>query len=434
ARERGMKRRKRMAAEREAQILVIDDNPQNVALVQAQLERAGYRVTCAESGTAGLDAAERMHPDLILLDVMMPGMDGYQVCEILRRNPSLSAIPIVMLTSLHERADKLRALDSGADDFLSKPVDRAELMARVRSLLRMKRTYDDLAQSKVEVEQQAHQLAAAKSRAEAILSSMSDGVFVTDERAHITYVNRAVEKITGMAADDCLGRPWYEALSVRDRNGQPIDPRSCPIVQVMKSGAPVPPRELGVWRNDGTEIAISLAAAPVTGVHDKPIGGVAVFRDVTSEREVHRMKEDFVGLVSHELRTPLAAIYGFAELLLQRERLSDTARTFVETMYKEADRMSGLVNDFLDIERLASGRMSFHFRSVQLDEVLAEARESLASQLSQHTIVVDIPKDRVYVRADRDRLVQVLLNLLSNAIKYSPDGGEIRISARPEGR
>src|SRR5581483_3927536 len=115
-------------------------------------------------------------------------------------------------------------------------------------------------------------------------------------------------------------------------------------------------------------------------------GGVVVFRDVTSAREVRKMKEEFVGLVSHELRTPLAAIYGFAELLLERERLSDAARTYVETMYKEADRMTSLVNDFLDIERLASGRLSFHLRSLLLDEIVGEVREDLASQLTRHTI------------------------------------------------
>src|SRR5947209_8388902 len=118
-----------MTAEREAHILVVDDMAQNVALVQAQLERAGYHVSSALSGQEAIDRALTGHPDVILLDIMMPGLDGYEVCRQLREKDSTRAVPIIMLTSLHEKADKLRVLDTGADDFLSKPIDRAELLA-----------------------------------------------------------------------------------------------------------------------------------------------------------------------------------------------------------------------------------------------------------------------------------------------------------------
>src|SRR4051794_40816064 len=105
-------------------VMVVDDNPQNVALIQAQLGREGYAVSSATDGRAGIAAAAADPPDVILLDVMMPGLDGYEVCQWLRADTRTATVPIVMLTALHERADKLRALDAGADDFLSKPVDR----------------------------------------------------------------------------------------------------------------------------------------------------------------------------------------------------------------------------------------------------------------------------------------------------------------------
>jgi len=423
-----------MSAERDALILVVDDIAQNIALVQAQLERAGYRVLAALSGQQAIDMALDSHPDVIILDIMMPGLDGYEVCRRLRENDSTRAVPIIMLTSLQEKADKLRALEMGADDFLSKPVDRAELLARVRSSLRMKGIFDDLARSKMQLEEQASKLTAEKSRIEAILASMNDGVLMTDVDGRITFLNSAVETIAGVTLDECLGRVWYQALSVRSGNGQPLDAASCPVLAAMRGNAGVIQQELVIWRDDGREVIISVAASPVAGTQEDAEGGVVVFRDVTSQREIQRMKEDFVGLVSHELRTPLSAIYGFAELLLERERLSDTAKTYVETMFKEADRMTSLVNDFLDIERLASGRMSFHFRSLSPGEIVAEAREHLASQLARHPVVVDVPPGPLFVRADRDRLVQVLLNLMSNAIKYSPEGGEIKVRVEPVGR
>jgi two-component system, sensor histidine kinase and response regulator len=141
-------------------VLVVDDNPGNVLLIRAQLEREGYVVDSAQTGQEGLDSALAQPPDLILLDIMMPGMDGYQVCRLLRENESTSAVPIIVLTSLSERADKLQAFKRGADDFLSKPVDRAELLARVSSLLRMRRLYEERGRLKEQLEREQAETAA----------------------------------------------------------------------------------------------------------------------------------------------------------------------------------------------------------------------------------------------------------------------------------
>src|SRR5712692_1906867 len=109
-----------------ARVLVVDDNPQNVLLIRGQLEREGYVVDSALTGQEGLDSALAQPPDLILLDIMMPGLNGYQVCQLLRENEATRAVPVIVLTSLSEKSDKMQAYESGADDFLSKPVDRAE--------------------------------------------------------------------------------------------------------------------------------------------------------------------------------------------------------------------------------------------------------------------------------------------------------------------
>ena len=128
-------------------ILVIDDNEANVELLEAYLTAYGYDVITAFDGESGLDMTYTEKPDLLLLDIMMPGLNGYEVCKRLKEDEKTQFIPIVMITALTEINDKVKGLDVGADDFLSKPFNKLELMARVRSLLRLKTLHDDLESS-----------------------------------------------------------------------------------------------------------------------------------------------------------------------------------------------------------------------------------------------------------------------------------------------
>ncbi len=135
-----------------ARILVVDDLPQNVKLLADLLGAKGYAVVTASSGPEGLLKVETDTPDLVLLDVMMPGMSGYEVCRKIRENPANGILPVVMVTSLDPTQERIRGLEAGADDFLTKPVNQPELLARVRSLVRVKQLYDT-------VQTQAAQLA-----------------------------------------------------------------------------------------------------------------------------------------------------------------------------------------------------------------------------------------------------------------------------------
>ncbi len=125
-------------------ILVVDDTPANVELLKGLLTREGYTVHTAADGEAALAAVARELPDLVLLDVMMPKLDGFEVCRRLKQDPTTRLTPVVLITSLQEREDRIRGINAGADDFLTKPVNAHELKARTRSLVRLKRYTDDL--------------------------------------------------------------------------------------------------------------------------------------------------------------------------------------------------------------------------------------------------------------------------------------------------
>jgi class 3 adenylate cyclase/CheY-like chemotaxis protein len=136
--------------QRQSRILVVDDTPQNVRLLEAILVPRGYAVVGASSGQQALDRVAEQLPDIVLLDIMMPGMDGHEVCRRLRADPSTALLPVVMVTASGDQ-NKVKALESGADDFIPKPVNQTELLARVRSLLRIKAYHDTIQRQAIEL-------------------------------------------------------------------------------------------------------------------------------------------------------------------------------------------------------------------------------------------------------------------------------------------
>ncbi|MFZ0391274.1 MAG: response regulator [Calditrichia bacterium] len=142
------------ATQQNATILIVEDNPESVNLLTYFLEPAGYRVVVAQTGTEAVSAVEREKPDMILLDVVLPEMNGFEICERLKKNQETFHIPIIMITALKELKDKIKGLEAGADDFITKPFENVELLTRVKSLLRLKFYHDELRRRNKELEKQ----------------------------------------------------------------------------------------------------------------------------------------------------------------------------------------------------------------------------------------------------------------------------------------
>ena len=168
--------------------------------------------------------------------------------------------------------------------------------------------------------------------------------------------------------------------------------------------------------------------APARDARRKLLGRITTLREVTSEREAERMKTELLATVSHELRTPLASILGFAELLVHRELDAETRGGYLETIYREAGRLTSLINDFLDLQRIEEGRFTLALGPFDLTEALEEQVQTFAGQSNAHEIRLAAPGESFEVVGERDRVAQVIANLLSNAIKYSPSGGPVQVS------
>lgn len=159
---------------------------------------------------------------------------------------------------------------------------------------------------------------------------------------------------------------------------------------------------------------------------------LTISRDITSRKETERLKDELVSTVSHELRTPLTSLRGFAELMLKRQFPPDKQREFLTVIHGEALRLTNLINDFLDLQRIESGRQNYDFTTLDLRALIHQSLSVFSGAQSLHTFRLPLPTDFPPVRADRERLQQVFANLVSNAAKFSPHGGVITIGAREQ--
>lgn len=164
------------------------------------------------------------------------------------------------------------------------------------------------------------------------------------------------------------------------------------------------------------------------------IGTVIVHRDITKEYEVDQMKSEFVSTVSHELRTPLASVLGFTELMLNRELKPERQKKYLSTIYQEAKRLTSLINDFLDVQRMEAGKQAYEKRYEEVTAIAESVIESQKIQAANHEIVLEKLTEQTMVLGDKDKIAQVFTNLISNAVKYSPDGGKVSVSIYEEGK
>jgi PAS domain S-box-containing protein len=280
------------------------------------------------------------------------------------------------------------------------------------------------------------QVTQEKKFVDAVLESSADGIFILDPSHRFARFNRACARITGMTADEALGRQHEEIIRWKRR--QP----GLSLEQAEAGGWPLTDQatlyvegEL-IVRSGGT-VSVGITYAPTLSPDGDLLSIVANVRDITKFREAEEVKSTFVSIVSHELRTPVALIKGYVGTLRREDAEWDPAvvHDSLAVIEEEADRLAELIDDLLDASRLQAGALSLARSEVALDRLAARLAERFGTQSRAHTFHVDFPGGFPVVIGDEDRLSQVLSNLLSNAVKYSPDGGQVTLSgrARPEG-
>jgi signal transduction histidine kinase len=277
---------------------------------------------------------------------------------------------------------------------------------------------------------------ADSSRAQAILESIADGVLVTGPAHQVTVCNAAAERILRVSRTALLGQPAAQFIGLYGPAGRRWAEALLAWSQDPASAAERQTLEDRLELEDGRVVEVHVA--PV-GLGAEFLGTVAIFRDISRDVELDRLKSDFVATVSHELRTPMTSIRGYVQMLLLEAAgpLTDEQRKFLETIRVNSDRLGRLLNDLLDLSRLESGAEELHLQPVPPLPVLEAGRDYLASRCVQDTkglrVELDVASPLPDVMADPPRLQQILRGLLDNSFNYTPAGGSVWIRAQPEG-
>jgi PAS domain S-box-containing protein len=259
---------------------------------------------------------------------------------------------------------------------------------------------------------------------------------LVDPGRRFRLVNRRFVEMFGVDRSSVLGRTFEELASEVDR----VFDDAASFAQAVLGSVQDTERvfTVGVTQRAPVRRELQMVSTPVHGAGDEYLGRLYTFRDVTNEREVDRLKTEFVSLVSHELRTPLTSIKGFVDLLFEFDvdRLSAEQREFLTIVQSNVDRLVTIINDLLDISRIESGRLELQWSEFDLRQTIAEVARSFQPQLDakNQRLDLDLPTSLSYVLADRERVIQILTNLVSNAHKYTPAGGSIAVSASADDR
>ncbi|WJQ80857.1 ATP-binding protein [Brevibacillus brevis] len=266
-----------------------------------------------------------------------------------------------------------------------------------------------------------------------MLDSVQEGIQLIDLHGETLQVNRNFCEL--LTYDNQLASQGFDleqfVSHLQSRTSEPE--RLIQYVRAVVLDEGTIPSGSIVFQMTGPQVRyIQLYAEPLFRNQEK-WSTLLVYRDFTKEYEIDQMKSEFVSTVSHELRTPLASVLGFAELLLKKELKPERQQRYLATIYQEATRLTALINDFLDLQRMESGRQSYELENVAVDQVIQDIFGIYQVQSPLHRFELDLQTEQTVVYGDQAKLRQVFVNLISNAVKYSPHGGQVRVSCRQDG-
>lgn len=422
-------------------ILVIDDMRINLMAFKELLSNAfpDARIITALSGKEGISKALIEIPDIILLDLVMPVMDGIETCNRLKEYDSLLPIPVIMITaSTPDSLTRARALQAGVISFLTKPIDSIELVAQFSSVIRFKNDENKYLLENRRVRDlerlRADQLENELKKAYLALEQSPVSILITDVKGNIVYCNPKVCNLTGYSVAELYGK----------------NPR------IFQSGETVKDVYKGMWetlfsgrewrgefhnkKKNGELYWESVLVSPIFHVKGDIINFLAVKEDVTDWKkmmedmrmtreqamESDRLKSAFLMNISHEIRTPMNAILGFTGLLKDSDLKDKEQQEYVRIIENSGHRLLNTINELIEMAKIESGQSFVSMSVINLNEEIESIYEFFKSAVEEKGIKLtyknNLANGQALIRADSEKLNFVLVHLVNNAMKYSKQG------------
>ena len=407
-------------------ILIVDDNHSNLYSLKKLLESKDFQVDTADSGEEALGKALKNDYALIILDVQMPDMDGFEVAETLAGYSKTKEVPIIFLSAVNtEKRFITRGYASGGKDYVTKPVDPEILLLKVKTFynlqeqnIAMKKTQQSL---ELEVKGRRESQVTMKSQIDhfhLMLESLPQIAFTLNEKGIVDFVNVK----------------WYQ-YSNSEQNLPETHPDDFNIQEEFerckKKGKSL---ELEVRIKNIETGNYRYHLLRVTPVREESVikNWVGTFTDIDDQKKVEKEKDEFLSIASHELKTPLTSIKAYVQLLERKLKLDkdSTEAGFVTKVQDQIEKLNTLITDLLDVSKIENGKLKITKKPTNLDNVINNAIDTILQTHDENRVKIKrdgiIPD--ILIPFDEIRIEQVLINFLTNAIKYSPNNNQVIVT------
>lgn len=394
-------------------ILIVNDSTDHLVLMSKLLQNKGYRTVVAHDGAKGYAVLLSDRPDLVISDVSMPGIDGVELCRLIRNHPELGLTPIILFSAICQDAEMMvRGLEAGADDYVEIPHDSSVFLAKVSRL--------------VERSRYQQTLAANETLYRDVVENARDIIYYHDLHGNYLAVNRAVESITGYSRDEAL------QMNIADTVAPEYLDQARHMIARKLAGETVTAYRLKIVAKDGRQIAVEVNTRLVRR-HGEVTGVQGIARDVTERlhieeqlRQAQKMEAvgQLAGGIAHDFNNLLTVITGYSELVLRRLPREDTLRHHVAEIKKAGGRAAALTRQLLAFSR----KQVLQPKVIDLNAVVANMGEMLRRLIGEDVELRTVLAPTLgSTKADPGQIEQVIMNLVVNARDAMPHGGNLII-------
>jgi PAS domain S-box-containing protein len=424
-------------------ILLVDDQPENLLALEAILERLGETLVRAGSGEEALRCLLHQEFAVILMDVQMPGMDGFETAELIRHRAKSRQTPIIFLTAFSSDQKMFQGYACGAVDYLLKPLDPAVLLSKVTVFVELFKKTEALKHQAAQLIAVNAELRKSEERFRSLSTCSPVGIFVTDRFGYCTYTNPRCQSICRLSIGERVEASWLNVVHPADRESAIAN-----WLSHLHEGGEYSD-EFRVELESEKPRWVHVCSSPMLAADGQLMGYVGTLEDITvrKQAELHhaqmireqlarqeaeatnRLKDEFLAVLSHELRTPLNAVLGWARLLRARSFDAEVFDRALETIERNAVAQANMIEEILDVSRIIQGKLRLNFGLVNLEAIIDNAIEAIrpAAEIKGIDLTVTLGCSGAKVWGDPARLQQVMSNLLTNAIKFTPESGKVEV-------